>query len=156
MNERIYKYRLDFYYTSLFIYLLVFIIYVLLRGSFSNEKFQIVVQDPIIYIFTAFILFFTIVLISNYIRARYLIFDERKFVIKNRFGQREIPYNEITGIKFSREKKSGRLEKSNIRLVKLKLANRRRLLRIRLSDFQNESKLISEFQQIKKGFQNKI
>jgi hypothetical protein len=156
MNERVYKYRLDFYYISLFLYLLVFIIYVLLRGSFSNEKFQVVVQDPIIYIFTAFILFFTVVLISNYVRARYLIFDDRKITIKNRFGQREIPYNEITGIKLSREKKRDRTEKSNIRLVKLKLANRRRLLRIRLSDFQNESKLISEFQQIRKGLQTKI
>lgn len=156
MNERTYKYRLDFYYISLLIYLTVFIVYVLVKGSFSNEQFQVVFQDPIIYIFTAFILFFTVVLVSNYIRARYLIFDDRKITIKNRFGQRELPYNEITGIKFSREKKSGRLEKSNIRLVKLKLINRKRLLRIRLSDFQNETKLISEFQQIRKGFQNKI
>lgn len=156
MNERIYKYRLDFYYTSLLIYLVAFIAYVLLRGSFSNEKFQVVFQDPIIYIFTAFIIFFLIVLISNYVRARYLVFDERKLIIRNRFGQREIPYNEIIGIKFSREKKRNNKEKSNVRLVKLKLLNRKRLLRIRLSDFQNESKLISEFQSLKKGLHNKI
>ncbi len=156
MNERIYKYRLDFYYISLVIYLMAFILYVLVRGSFSNENFQVVFQDPIIYIFTAFILFFGVVLISNSVRARYLIFDDRKITIKNRFGQREIPYNQITGIKLSREKKRDRTEKSNIRLVKLKLVNRRRLLRIRLSDFQNETKLISEFQQIKRGIQNKI
>ena len=156
MNERIYKYRLDFYYISLVIYLVAFIGYILVKGSFSHESFQVVFQDPIIYIIALFILFFTIVLISNSIRARYLIFDERKITIKNRFGQREIPYNEITGIKFSREKKRGSKEKSNVRMVKLKLTNRRRLLRLRLSDFQNESKLISEFQQIRKGFQNKI
>lgn len=156
MNERTYKYRLDFYYISLLIYLTTLILYVLVRGSFSNEKFQVVVQDPIIYIIIIFILFFTAILISNYVRARYLVFDDRKITLKNRFGQRELPYNEIVGIKFSREKKEGRLEKSNIRLVKLKLANRKRLLRIRLSDFQNETKLISEFQQIRKGLQNKI
>lgn len=156
MNERTYKYRLDFYFISLLIYMVTFIAYVLIRGSFSNEKFQIVFQDPIIYIFTAFISFFLIVLISNSIRARYLIFDDRKITIKNRFGQREIPYNEIIGIKLSREKRRDRSEKSNVRLVKLKLANRRRLLRIRLSDFQNEAKLISEFQQIRNGFQTKI
>ena len=156
MNERTYKYRLDFYYISLLIYLTTLILYVLVRGSFSNEKFQVVVKDPIIYIISIFILFFTAILISNYVRARYLVFDDRKITLKNRFGQRELPYNEIVGIKFSREKKEGRLEKSNIRLVKLKLANRKRLLRIRLSDFQNETKLISEFQQIIKGHQNKI
>ncbi len=156
MNERTYKYRLDFYYISLLIYLTTLILYVLVRGSFSNEKFQVVVQDSIIYIISIFILFFTAILISNYVRARYLVFDDRKITLKNRFGQRELPYNEIVGIKFSREKKEGRLEKSNIRLVKLKLANRKRLLRIRLSDFQNETKLISEFQQIRKGLQNKI
>lgn len=156
MNERIYKYRLDFYYKSLLIYLTTLILYLLVRGSFSEEKFQVAFQDPIIYIITAFILFFTTILISNYVRARYLVFDDRKITLKNRFGQRELPYNEITGIKFSKEKKYGKLEKSNIRLVKLKLVNRRRLLRIRLSDFQNEIKLISEFQQIKKGLQTKI
>ena len=156
MNERVYKYRLDFYYNSLLLYILVFVVYVMVKGSFANESFHVTFQDPIIYIFVAFILFFTVVLISNYIRARYLTFDERKIIIKNRFGQREIPYNEITGIKLSREKKRDRTEKSNIRLVRLKLVNRRRLLRIRLSDFQNETKLISEFQQIKRGIQNKI
>jgi hypothetical protein len=122
MNERTYKYRLDFYYISLLIYLTTLILYVLVRGSFSNEKFQVVVQDPIIYIISIFILFFTAILISNYVRARYLVFDDRKITLKNRFGQRELPYNEIVGIKFSREKKEGRLEKSNIRLVKLKLS----------------------------------
>lgn len=105
MNERTYKYRLDFYYISLLIYLTTLILYVLVRGSFSNEKFQVVVQDPIIYIIIIFILFFTAILISNYVRARYLVFDDRKITLKNRFGQRELPYNEIVGIKFSREKK---------------------------------------------------
>ncbi|MBX7045541.1 MAG: hypothetical protein K1X86_06845 [Ignavibacteria bacterium] len=156
MNERIYKYRLDFYYISLVIYLVAFIAYVLLRGSFSNEKFQVVFQDPIIYVITAFIIFFLIVLLSNSIRARYLVFNGRKLTIKNRFGQREIPYNEIVGIKFSREKKFSNKEKSSVRLVKLKLLNRKRLLRIRLSDFHNEAKLISEFQTLRRGLQNKI
>jgi len=156
MNERVYKYRLDFYYNSLLLYILVFVVYVMVKGSFANESFHVTFQDPIIYIFVAFILFFTVVLISNYIRARYLTFDERKIIIKNRFGQREIPYNEIIGIKFSREKKSNRRDKSNIRTVKLKLVNRKRLLTIRLSDFQDESKLISEFQHIKRSFPSKI
>jgi len=156
MSERIYKYRLDFYYNSLLIYILVFVVYVLLKGSFANESFVVAFQDPIIYIFIAFILFFTVVLLSNYIRARYLTFDERKIIIKNRFGQREIPYNEIVGIKFSREKQRNNREKSSIRKVKLKLVNRKRMLTLRLSDFQNESKLISEFQHIKRSFPSKI
>jgi len=130
--------------------------YVIGKGSFLNERFEVVFQDPIIYIFTAFILFFMILIISKHVSARYLIFDERKITIKSRFGQREIPYNEILGLKFSKERKRDNLEKSNIRLVKLKLAKRRRLLKIRLSDFQNETKLIGEFHQIRKGLQNKI
>ena len=130
--------------------------YVIGKGSFFNERFEVVFQDPIIYIFAAFILFFMIVLISKHVTARYLIFDDRKITIKNRFGQREIPYNEILGLKFSKERKRDRLEKSNIRLVKLKLSKRRRLLKIRLSDFQNETKLIGEFHQIKKNLQSKI
>lgn len=150
MKERIYKYKLDFYYKSLIIYLVTLIAYILIKGRFFHERFEVVVKDPIIYIIAIFIVFFLIILISNAVIAREIIIDDSKIIFQNRFGKREVGINEILNIRFSREKKHSNEEKSNVRIVKLKLQNRKRLLRIRLNDFQDERDLANEFKQISK------
>ena len=148
MTERVYKYKLDFYYKSLIIYFVTLIAYILIKGSFFHERFEVVVKDPIIYIITIFIIFFLAVLISNAVIAREIIISDSKIILKNRFGQREFGINEILHLRFSREKRRTREEKSDVRIVKLKLINRKRLLRIRLNDFQDERELINEFKNI--------
>ena len=149
-EKRIYKYRLDFYYKSLIVYFLFFIVYVAIKGNFFEEKFEIVFQDPIIYICMLFILFFLFVLVINTVRAREIIFEGNKIIIKNRFGQREILINEIITIKFSRRKQYRREDRSQVRIAKLKLKNRKRYLRIRLNDFNDTRELMHEFRNISK------
>lgn len=150
MNERVYKYKLDFYYKSLIIYLITLIIYILIKGKFFRESFEVVVKDPIIYIITIFIGFFLIVLIANTVRAREIVINGSKIIFKNRFGQREVAINDILHLRFSREKSRAAEERSDVRIVKLKLKNRKRLLRIRMNDFQNERELMNEFRSITK------
>lgn len=150
MTERVYKYKLDFYYKSLIIYLITLIAYILIKGQFFHERFEVVVKDPIIYIITIFIVFFLSVLIANAVRAREIIISNTKIIFKNRFGQREVEINDILHLRFSREKKRNKVERSDVRLVKLKLRNRKRLLRIRLNDFQDERELVQEFRNISK------
>ncbi len=148
MNDRIYKYKLDFYYKSLIIYLVTLIAYILIKGRFFHESFEVVVKDPIIYIIVIFIFFFLTVLIANAVSAREIIINDSKIIFKNRFGQREVMINEILHVRFSREKRRRNEERSEVRIVKLKLIHRKRLLRIRLNDFQDEKKLITEFKNI--------
>lgn len=148
MTERVYKYKLDFYYKSLIIYFVTLISYILIKGNFTHATFEVVIKDPIIYIIIIFIIFFLTVLLTNAIRAREIIIDDRRIIFRNRFGQREVGINEILNVKFSREKKMRKEEKSTVRIVKLKLKDRKRFLRIRLSDFQNETGLVNEFRSI--------
>ena len=155
MNERLYKYRLDFYYKSLIIYLVTLIAYILIKGRFMHERFEVVIKDPIIYIIALFIVFFLIVLLSNAIRAWEIIIDDNQIIFKNRFGQRKVGINEILNIRFSREKRRQNEERSDVRIVKLRLSHRKRLLRIRLNDFQNERDLKNEFLSISKKLANK-
>lgn len=150
MSKRVFKYNLDFYYKSLALYLITLIIYILIKGKFFQERFEIVVKNPIIYIISIFIIFYLILLIINALRGREIIFEETKLIFKNRFGQREIQNSEILQVRFSREKKRMKEEKSESRIVKLKLAGRRRFLRIKLSDFKNEKELMYEFKNISK------
>ncbi len=155
MEQRIYKYKLDFYYKSLIIYLVTLIAYILIKGRFFRERFEVVIKDPIIYIIVIFIVFFLIVLVANAIRAREIIIGDNKIIFKNRFGQREIAINEILSVRFSREKRRMNVERSDVRIVKLKLSNRKRLLRIRMNDFQNEKELKNEFINISKRLTHK-
>jgi len=130
--------------------------YIIIKGNFTHATFEVVIKDPIIYIISIFILFFLTVLLINAIKAKQIIFDERTIVFKNRFGQREVGYNEILSVRFSREKRMSREERSDVRIVKLKLKGRKRFLRIRLNDFQNESELIKEFKNISRKMDNKV
>lgn len=151
MKERKYKFKLDFYYTSLIIYLFFLIGFVIIRGSFIDGNFSIVLNDPIIYIALVFIALFFILLISNYVRSRELIFTDDKILLRDRFGEREVLYSDIIQVKFSRQKRKTNEEKSSYRMVRMKLKNRRRLLRIRLEDYNNSKELVIEFKNIAKG-----
>jgi hypothetical protein len=67
--------------------------------------------------------------------------------MKNRFGSREILFNEILSIKIGRQRK--RYRDTPYRIIKLKLKNRRKRLRIRANDFERGPELIKEFLRIK-------
>lgn len=151
MKERVYKYKLDFYYKSLIIYLVTLIIYILIKGRFFHASFEVVVKDPIIYIITLFIIFFLTMLLANAIRAREIIIGDDKLIFRNRFGQRDVTISEIQAIRFSREKKRSRKDRSDVRFVKLRLKGRKRLFKIRLNDYQNEIELAKEFSIISKN-----
>ena len=154
MKERIYKYKLDFYYKSLIIYLVTLIIYIIIKGRFFHASFEVVVKDPIIYIIAIFIIFFLTMLLANTIRAREIIVKEKMIIFRNRFGQREVENSDILAVRFSREKKRSRKDRSDVRFVKLKLKNRKRLFKIKLNDFQDEVELANEFSIISENIEN--
>lgn len=151
MEKRIFKYKLDFYYKSLIIYFVFLILYAVIRGQFAGGEFMIVFKDPIIYIVLLFIIITLVALIVYAVRARQIIFEDERIILKNRFGQREIFFREIISVRFSREK--GRMVDGHrrIRIVKLKLKDRKRYLRIRIGEFYNERTLIQEFKSITSG-----
>lgn len=148
MTERKFKYKLDFYYKSLAIYLLTLVVYILVKGKFFQERFEVMFRDPIIYIISLFILYFTVLLIANALWARTIEFTGKEIVISNRFGKRSIGIDEITGVRFTRKRRRTDEEMSSARFVKLRLKNRRRILRIKMNDFENEKQLESEFKNI--------
>ena len=154
MKEKNYKYKLDFYYKSLIIYLVTLIIYIIIKGRFFHASFEVVVKDPIIYIIAFFIIFFLTMLLANTIRAREIIVKEKMIIFRNRFGQREVENSDILAVRFSREKKRSRKDRSDVRFVKLKLKNRKRLFKIKLNDFQDEVGLANEFSIISENIEN--
>jgi len=156
MDGKIFKYKLDFYYKSVIVYMLFLILYVIINGTFFAKQYTDLYKDPIIYISLIFILYTLFILLKNMIRAKEIIFEEDKFIIKNRFGQREVLFSDILMIKFSREKKYGGSRKGNVSRVRMKLKERKRLLRIRISEFWDEKKLINEFRNVAKQISTRV
>jgi len=147
---RKYKARLDFYYKLLAIYLLFLVVYSMLKGSFVSGEFSLTFHDPIIYMTMFFLVIGLIAWLTALIRGKELEFLSDRFILKNRFGSREIRNDEVISIRFSREKKRYKEEKSEIKRVRIKLKDRHRLLRIRVSEFYDEKKLINEFKNLSK------
>ena len=146
MEEKVYKYRMDLYYQLLLIYVGFFFVYAVIKGKFFEEKFTLVFNDPIVYILAIFIALFFFLAVWNIITARRIILKGDRAVLKNRFGSREILYNEILDIRIGKKRRS---METPYRIIKIKLLHRRKWLRIRANDFEKGSELIREFMKIK-------
>jgi len=146
MEEKVYKYRMDLYYQLLLIYVGFFFVYAVIKGKFFEEKFTLVFNDPIVYILAIFIALFFFLAVWNIITARRIILKGDRAVLKNRFGSREIFYNEILDIRIGKKRRS---RETPYRIIKIKLLHRRKWLRIRANDFEKGSELIREFMKIK-------
>lgn len=146
MEEKVHKYRMDFYYQSLVIYLIFFAAYVLIKGSISIS-FNVLYNDPIFYILIIFIALFLVIVILNIIRSPMIILKGDRIEFKNRFGSREILFDDVINVKIGRRRLKD--EDTTYRIIKLKLKNRKRMLRIRANDFERGSELINEFLKIK-------
>jgi hypothetical protein len=143
MEDKVYKYRMDFYYQSLVFYLIFFVFYAVIKGNFFEEKFILVFNDPIIYILVLFIVLFLIIVIINIIRNRQIVLKPDRIILKNRFGAREIYLTEILNIKIGKHRRHWQEEP--YRIIKLKLLKRRKWLRIRANEYERGHELIREF-----------
>lgn len=140
-----YKFKLDFYYNMLLVYLLFMVIYLVIRGTFEDGSFQIVLKDPIIYFIAIFVIIFAVILLINKIKNGEILIYDNRLEIKNRFGTKTILFDDILFVKFSKEKRKFDESKSPHKIVRLKLKRRKRFLRIRLADYNDENSLYQEF-----------
>jgi hypothetical protein len=146
VQEKMFKYKLDFYYQSALIYLLTLVLYGGIRGSFVEAKFEYVLNDPLIYVVILFVVISFVTLGLNYIRNRRLIIAGDSIVFKNRFHERNINSEDIEWMHVGREARvrtGGRFQ-----VVVFKLKGRRRLFRIRVGRYERDKELINEMNRI--------
>lgn len=144
MHEKVFRYKLDFYYQSALIYLITLILYGAISGNIADAKFEYVLNDPIMYVIGFFVLMSFITLGLNLIRRRRLVILEREIVFVNRFRERRIGVKDIEWLHIGREARvrtSGRFQ-----VVMLKLKAKRRVIRIRIGRYEREAELVQEMQ----------
>jgi hypothetical protein len=144
--EKVFRYKLDFYYQSTLIYLVTMILYGGIRGNFVEAKFQYVLNDPLMYVIVFFVLMSIVTLLLNSIRNRRLIITQDAIIFSHRWQERKIGVDQIEWMHIGREahvQTSGRFQ-----VIVFKLKGRRRLFRIRVGRYERERELVSEMSRI--------
>jgi hypothetical protein len=145
-QEKVFKYKLDFYYQSALIYVVTLVIYGGIRGNFVEAKFEYVLSDPLMYVIVLFVLMSFVTLALNYVRNRRLIIAGDTIIFKHRWHERHIGVGEIEWMHVGRElgvQTSGRFQ-----VIVFKLKGRRRLFRIRVGRYEREKELVDEMNRI--------
>lgn len=144
--EKVFKYKLDFYYQQALIYLATLVLYVGVKGSFVEDQFVFVFKDPIVYIIVFFVIVSCAGLVLNWFRDRKLIISEDRITFHSRSHERVIPLSDIEWMHIGREmlvQTAGRFQ-----MVVLKIKGRRRLFRIRVGRYERDRELIAEMERI--------
>lgn len=144
--EKIFKYKLDFYYQQAIIYLLTLILYAGVRGSIIEDEFTFVFKDPILYVIVVFVVIAFGILVLNKIRDRKLIITEQKLIFHHRFHEREVSIADIEWMHIGREQ--GVQTAGRFQVIVFKLRERHRLFRIRVGRYERERELVAEMYRI--------
>jgi len=144
--QKVFKYKLDFYYQQTLLYLLAFFLYAGIKGSFFEDEFRLVFSDPIVYIMIFFVVIALVTLVLNLLRDRKLIIEDKRLVFHSRQGEREVETADIEWMHIGRE----RLVQTagHFQLIVFKLSGRRRLFRIRVGRYERNRELVAEMERI--------
>ncbi len=146
MQERTFKYKLDFYYQSALIYLITMVLYGGIRGSFVEAKFEYVLNDPLMYVIIIFVLVALVALVINKLRNRRLIITDEAIVFSHRWAEHRVPVADIEWMHIGRE---ALVETGGKRqVVVFKLKGKRRIYRVRIGRYEKEKELWSEMGKI--------
>ncbi len=152
-KKRIFKYNMSFYYQSTIIYFVVFGLYIIIRGEFVENSFKLITKDPIIYFFGMIVLISLVSLLYNLYKNKYMQITDEEISFFSRFKSKSFSIKDIIQVKIGRPK---RREKNRaFRLVRIKIANRKRPIIIRPYDYENQAELVAEFQKLKEELERK-
>jgi hypothetical protein len=149
-NKKVFKYNMSFYYQSTIIYFVAFILYLVIRGEFVEDSFTLITRDPIIYFFAIIVFVSVLTLLYNLYKNRHLEITSDGLAFINRFGERNFKFEDMIRVKISRRKRSA------LRLVRIKLKNRKRPLVIRPYDYENENELLENLMEIKNKIESDV
>ncbi|NUN69826.1 MAG: hypothetical protein HUU02_08965 [Bacteroidetes bacterium] len=141
-----FRYKLDFYYQQALIYLLTFILYAGVKGTFVEDNFTLVFGDPILTIIGFFVLTSFVTLLLNRVRDRKVIVTDREIVFQHRFNRRAVTVEDIEWIHIGKERLVRTAGRSQVVVIKAK--HRRRAYRIRLGRYERERELLKMLEQI--------
>lgn len=140
-----FKVRIDFYWQAVALYALTLIAYIAVRALWESTLQQgivtVVLADPIVVLLGAFVIGSSLVLLFNWLARRTIVVNANAITFSSRFHERTFMSDEIERIAVGRDQRIK--VRGMFSVVKIKIANRRRPLRIRTALYNNEPGLIT-------------
>jgi hypothetical protein len=146
VQEKVFKYKLDFYYQQTLIYLSTLVLYAGIRGSFVEDHFSFVFKDPIVYIIILFFIVSLVVLFLNIWRYRKLVIYPGRLVFHSKHRERIFEIDNIEWLHIGKERfvqTAGRFQQ-----VSIKMKNRPIPLRVRVGRYEHNRELVIEMEKI--------
>ncbi len=140
-NKQIFTQNIDFFWRTVAVYTMILILYAVLIGTWEKGEITIKLYDPVVILISIIILYSLLILISRYYRQKTVILDNDKIIIKTNFGEKLILKEDIENITFNKERFYRSKRKYSV--IKIKLKNRKRTIRIKPSAF-NGGHLLTE------------
>ncbi len=140
MEETTFKYRLDIYYLSALGYIVTLIAYGVVTGTMADDgSFAVVLNDPIVILLALFSIVALGALGIAALSNRRIVVTERELRFITRWRTRVFTSDEIAWIAI-RTERSVRGARP-YRAIRMKLHQRRRLLRLRPGGFERSAQL---------------
>lgn len=144
--QKTFTYKLDFYYQQALLYLVTFVLYAGIKGSFVENEFVFVFRDPIVAIIVFFFVIALVTLFLNLYRGRRLVVEDRRIIFQARHREHEVRVEDIEWMHIGRERlvqTAGRFQQ-----ITIKLKSRRRPFRIRVGRYERDRELVAEMERI--------
>lgn len=148
ITRGVYKYNMAFYYQATIIYLIVFILYLVIRGEFVEDSFMLITDDPILYFLALIVVISVISVLYNLFRNKHIEVSENGLKVFDRFKKRSFERSQIKTIRFTKQRRM--INSKAFKLIRIKVDSRLRPLVIRPSDYENQDELIESFEELKK------
>lgn len=149
-KSEVFEQRLDFYWQYIALYSVVLLVYGVVKGSLEEGTITLVLTDPIVALLSLFIVISALSMLINYYKNKTIIVGADFIIFKSRFGEKEYKINDIIKINVGNEKLI-KVRRGSYRVIKIKLATRKWMLKIRPSTFWDESGLVQAVSNLKKN-----
>lgn len=146
-QEHSFKRRNDLYYITLLVYVAFAVLYIVVTGTITSESVKFGLKDPVVYIIAAFIVYALVMLLASVLRNRRLVITEDALLFASRFRERRIPFADIERIALKRDHR--KLNDGKFAVIKLHVADRRRVLRLRVANYEREKELYQMLKKLK-------
>jgi hypothetical protein len=143
-DKHVYHFKLDFLYQSIAVYAGTIVLYLLIRGWFVEKEFSIIWRDPILYLLCAITLVSILALLYYLMMKRRIEVDGDTINFVSAVRRRSIKRRDVETVRVGRE--TGNKVLRGMRVVSIRLRDRRRPVRIRPTYFENGQQLSSDLQ----------
>lgn len=150
LHGKEFQYRLDFYWQATAVYAVALLMYAFLKGTISAGSLTLELFDPIVLLLGTVVVISALASLINWYMQRSVEIGETFIRFRNRFRTRTFLLRDISALGAGKKR---RRQMGSYKIIKIRLHNRRRFVRLRPSLYEHENELVQALLQLKRRLQ---